>query len=381
VGEAVAAAGCAAATATSKLQAAAGALAGGSRGGASCVVYSEIEESSGAAPGETVAEADIDIAADRPRSVTPATPLSCLPPPSRGDTAMGGGGGLGMGNGGECWAALAAVVSGIETALAEEIGCRWAVVLPVSSSPFDAWVDVAKNLKGQTKPLSAPSLQLRGLALKQQLKHDDDLLTYPISLMKCALPRSSSNHPPLPPYIKIHSRLRQPLPDGATRVVEVGGGALAAALEYLGGGGGNRLAGLQSVVRGSVDSAATAMEQKQYICNAEEVLLAAWNSDDSALLGATPPTSLMLVPLVAGHGAPGEGQLQAVVVCGGKLGGFLLPHASLIRGASSAILSALHTGMQLSCSTRSAGLSAGARSAVRWPHYETLCDPTTLIHK
>lgn len=295
-------------------------------------------------------------------SNTPATPLS-IPPPSRGETALGGG--RGAGGGGECWNVLGTVVRNIENALAEELGCRWVAILPVSSSPFDAWVESAKHLNGQTKPVSAPSLRLRGLALNQQLKHDDDLITYPVSLMKCGTARSSSNHTPLPPFIKIHSRFQKHLPDGAAKIVEIGGGAVAAALEFLGGGGGSRLAGLQSVVRGGIESAAAAMEQKHYICNAEEALAAAWNGDDAALLGPSPPTSLMVLPLVAGCGAPGEGQLQALAVCGGKTGGFHLTHAALIRGASSAILSALHTGMQLSCDVRYAGLSAGARSAVR----------------
>ena len=85
--------------------------------------------------------------------------------------------------------------------------------------------------------------------------------------------------------------------------MDVGGGALAAALEYLGAGGGSRLAGLQSVLRGSLDSAAAAMAQKHYICNADEVISAAWTDEDTALLGSAPPLSLMVVPLVAREGA------------------------------------------------------------------------------
>jgi hypothetical protein len=366
VGAAVAAGASAAAAATAASHAAAEAAVCGTGRAGSCVMFSEIEESSRPITG-LAANVDANEEGGGVRSITPATPLSAIPPLSRGGTALGDGGGAAVGNGGDCWAALGAVVSHIESALAEEIGCRWVSVLPVSSSPFDAWVNAAKRLAGQTKPLSVPPMRLQGLALKQQLKHDDDLLTYPISLMKCALLRPSSSNPPLPPHVRIQSRLHQPLPEGAAKVVEVGGGALSAALEFLGGGGGSRLAGLQSVLKGSVDSAAAAMKQKQYICNAEDALHTAWNSDDAALLGSSSPQSLMVVPLVADVGAPGEGQLQALVVCGGKMGGFHPPHAALIRGASSSILSAIHTGMQLSCSARCAALSSGARSAVRFP--------------
>ena len=229
-------------------------------------------------------------------------------------------------------------------------------------------MESAKRLHGQTQALDAPALQLRGMALKHQVKHDDHVLTYPVSLMNCSVFKSTrGRQPPLPPHIKIHPRQRQPPPstsDGVTRVVDVGGGALAAALEYLDEGGGSRLAGLQSVLRGSSQSAAAAMSQNHYICNAEDVIGRAWNPDDAALLGSTAPTSLMVVPLVASERAPGEGELQALVVCGGKTTGFYPPHAALVQGASSSILAALHTGMQHTRSARKADLAAGARTAV-----------------
>ncbi len=302
------------------------------------------------------------------RSTTPTSHLSNIPASRAGTAASASGAAAEARGGGECWRSLATVASIIESALCEELGCRWVAVLPVSASPFDAWVQCAKGLHGQPQALNAPTLQLRGMVLKHQLKHDDRVLTYPVSLMNCGVFKSTrGRQPPLPPHIKIHPRHRQPpasTSDGVTRVVDVGGGALAAALEYLDEGGGSRLAGLQSVLRGSLQSAAAAMSQKHYTCNSEDVLGRAWNSDDATLLGSTAPTSLMVVPLVAGEGAPGEGELQALVVCGGKTSGFYPPHAVLVQGASSAILAALHTGMQHTRCARKADLAAGARSAV-----------------
>jgi hypothetical protein len=358
VSDAVAAGAAAAAAAQDATAAASGIAARGGR----FLLFSEIEE--GSRP--TTDCSSCDAAANHtndPRSATPGTPLLSLPP-TRGATAAGG---VVSRNGGECWLCLATVVSRIESALAEELGCKWVALLPVSSSPFDAWVDAAKRLHGHATQLTAPPLRLRGMALKPQLKHDDDLLTYPVSLMKCHAHRALSLLPPLPLHTKIHRRHRPPSTDGVTRAVDIGSGALAAALDHLGGGGGSRLAGLHTVLRGNADSAGAAMSQKHYICNTDAVISSAWNTDDAALLGSSPPLSLMVVPLVAGEGAAGEGELQALVVCGGKSGGFYPPHALLIQGASMSILAALHSGMQLSRAARAADLSAGARSTVHCP--------------
>jgi hypothetical protein len=366
VGVATAAGGAAAAAAAAAAESAAAAAVGGAGRASNFVLFSEIEEE--ARPSTEHPDAE-PASGDGVRSNTPATPMSSLPPPTRGATAFSGGGAnLAVG---DCWAALGAVISGIEGALAEELGCRWVNILPVSQSPFDAWVEAAKSLHGQTQPLTAPQLRLRGAVLKQQLKHDDELLAYPVTLMKCAAPRSRGAWPPLPPHIRIYPRTHSEQPGSSSasvmRVVDVGGGAMVGALEHLAGGGGSRLAGVQSVLRGSLESAAAAMAQKHYICNSEQALAAAWNHEDAVLLGSIAPLSLMAVPLVAGEGEPGQGELQALVVCGGKSGGFFPPHADLIRAASSAVLSAIHTGMQLSRSTRCSSLSTGSRSTVRSP--------------
>jgi hypothetical protein len=361
VGAATAAGGVAAARAAAAAEAAALAAVGGAGRPSNFVLFSEIEEE------VRPSTEDESANGDGVRSITPITPLSAIPLPTRGGTALtGDGANVAVGG---YWAALSSVVSSIEGALAEELGCRWVKLLPVSQSPFDAWVEAAKSLHGQPRPLNAPPLRLRGMQLKQQLKHDDDLLTYPVTLMNCSVLQHRDMHPVLPPHIRVYPRMRNVPPtstsDTVMRVADAGGGALVAALEHLGGGGGSRLAGIQSVLRGSSESAAAAMSQKHYVCNSEQVLSAAWNVQDASLLGHVSPLSLMVIPLVAAEGQPGQGELQALVVCGGKSGGFFPPHADLIRAASSAVLSAIHTGMQLSRSARCSSLAAASRSTVQ----------------
>jgi hypothetical protein len=361
VGAATAAGGEAAARAAAAAEAAALAAVGGTGRASNFVLFSEIEEELRPSTEDESANGD------GVRSITPATPLSAIAPPTRGGTAVrvvSASAGVGG-----CWAALGSVVSSIEGALAEELGCRWVKLLPVSQSPFDAWVDAAKSLHGLPRPLNAPPLRLRGMQLKQQLKHDDDLLTHPVTLMNCSLLQHFGVQPVLPPHVRIYPRARNVPPsvtsDTVMRVADAGGGALVVALEHLGGGGGSRLAGIQSVLRGSLESAATTLSQKYFVCNSEQALSAAWSQEDSSLLGHVSPLSLMVVPLVAGEGQPGQGELQALVVCGGKSGGFFPPHADLIRAASSAVLSAIHTGMQLSRSARCSSLAAASRSTVQ----------------
>ena len=106
--------------------------------------------------------------------------------------------------------------------------------------------------------------------------------------------------------------------------------------------------------------------------------------EGDALLCDNPPQSLLVVPLIAADGCSGQGEgggeLQALVVCGGKHGGFLPSHAALIRSASSSILPALHTAFHLSRAARSCHLAAGTRSCVQALLSSAMTDAAAISH-